>query len=60
VIEKAGQFSQNVHFIVSGDVYLMNKECAYEYAILTKGSYFGDISILLNQPNIYTYAYNDL
>jgi hypothetical protein len=31
----------------------------YEYAVLGKGSYFGDISILLNQPNLYSYAFND-
>lgn len=38
----------------------MNNECTYEYGILSKGSYFGDISILLNNPNFYSYAYNDL
>ena len=32
----------------------------YEYGILSKGSYFGDISILLNHPNTYSYTFNDL
>jgi hypothetical protein len=59
IMEKAGEYSKNVHFIVSGDVYIMNKDGNYEYAIVSKGSYFGDISILLNEPNLYSYAFND-
>ena len=29
VIEKAGEFSKKVHFIISGDISLMNKKCMY-------------------------------
>lgn len=36
----------------------MNKEGLYEYGILPDGSYFGDISILFDQPNEYAYYYN--
>lgn len=48
IIERAGQFSKSVHFIVNGEVIIMNKECLIEFGILSKGSYFGDISILMN------------
>ena len=30
----------------------------YNYGILKKGSYFGDISILLNKPNEFSYLYD--
>lgn len=30
----------------------------YEYAVLQEGNYFGDISILLDQPSDYSYCYN--
>jgi hypothetical protein len=40
-----------VHFIISGDVDIMNKENFYQYGVLSTGSYFGDISVLLNEPN---------
>ena len=36
----------------------MNKEGLYEYGILPDGSYFGDISILFDEPNEYSYFYN--
>ena len=31
----------------------------YEYGILHEGSYFGDISILTNQPNEFSYYNNN-
>lgn len=36
----------------------MNKEGLYEYGILSDGSYFGEISVLFDQPNEYSYFYN--
>lgn len=36
----------------------MNKDGLYEYAILSEGSYFGDISLLLDQPEEFSYFYN--
>jgi hypothetical protein len=37
----------------------MNKECAYEYGSISEGSYFGDISVLLREPNSFSYVSND-
>ena len=36
----------------------MNSNAMYEYAVLQEGNYFGDISILLDQPSDYSYCYN--
>jgi hypothetical protein len=36
----------------------MNKHGLYEYGILSEGSYFGDISLLLEQEEEFSYFYN--
>lgn len=36
----------------------MNKDGQYEYGVLNEGSYFGDISLLLNEANEFSYYYN--
>ena len=36
----------------------MNKYGLYEYGILSEGSYFGDISLLLEQEEEFSYFYN--
>ena len=30
----------------------------YQYGVIKQGSYFGDISVLLGRPNIFSYMYN--
>ena len=52
--------SKSVNFVIKGCVYIMNKECTYEYGQISEGSYFGDISILLREPNSFSYVSNDL
>ena len=49
--------SEKVYFIISGQIHIMNKEGLYEYGILQDGSYFGDISLLLNEENDYSFQY---
>lgn len=44
--------------ILSGSIYIMDSTGMYGYGILRSGSYFGDISILLNKVNQYSYFYN--
>ena len=58
IIEHANQMSKRVHFIISGQIYLMNREGMYEYGIIHEGSYFGDLSLLLNYQNEFSYHYN--
>ena len=58
IIEHSGKKPKNVHFILSGTAHIMNREGMYEYGLLQEGSYFGDISILLDQPSEYSYYYN--
>ena len=58
IIEHSNQISKRVHFIISGQIYLMNREGMYEYGIIHEGSYFGEISILLNDENEFSYHYN--
>jgi len=58
IIEMAGNVAQNVYFIISGEIHLMNKDGLYDYGMLGEGSYFGDISLLLDQPEEFTYLYN--
>ena len=37
----------------------MNKSGMYEYGIIHESGYFGDVSILLNQPSEYSYYNNN-
>lgn len=50
--------SDKVYFLISGLVHIMDKNGLYEYGIIHEGSYFGDISLLLDEPNEYSYCYN--
>ena len=36
----------------------MNKKGIFDYGVLDEGSYFGDISTLLDEPNEYSYFSN--
>lgn len=36
----------------------MDKEGMYDYGVIGKGGYFGDISILLEKPNAFSYMYD--
>jgi len=58
IIIKAGTRPKNVYFIISGQIHIMDKEGIYEYGILSDGSYFGDISLLLDQDEEFSYFYN--
>lgn len=58
IIEHSSLKSEQIHFILSGTVHIMNSDAMYEYAVLQDGNYFGDISILLDQPSDYSYCYN--
>ena len=40
--------SKRVYLILKGDIHIMSKDGLYEYAILNEGSYFGDISLLMD------------
>ena len=58
VLESAGHLSQSFNLIISGQIHIMNKSGMYDYGVIQEGSYFGDISILLNEPSDYSYMYN--
>lgn len=58
IIKSPYEISGHVYFIVAGQVHLMDSIGMYDYGILKKGSYFGDISILLDKPNEFSYWYD--
>jgi len=51
MVIKAGEKSEKIYFILSGEIYIMSQDGRFDYGVLTEGSYFGDISVLLKQPN---------
>lgn len=55
---KAGQISSKVYFILFGQIHVMSKCGLFEYSILSEGSMFGDISLLLNETNQFSYYYD--
>ena len=57
-IEHAEKMSSCVHFIIRGQVHIMDKNCLYHYGLLEVGSYFGDISVLQGTPNQFSFCYN--
>lgn len=57
-MNQAYKFSTHVHFIQSGKVYICDPMGLYQYGVMRKGSYFGDISIMLDRPNVFSYMYN--
>ena len=34
VIEEAGKIPKNIHFVLSGQIHIMNKEGMYEYGLI--------------------------
>ena len=58
VIEQGGKMSRNIYFILSGTILVLDKDCVHEYGRLHDGSYFGEISTLLDEPNSFSYGYN--
>jgi hypothetical protein len=58
VIEKSGEISKKIYFILRGQIHIMDKNGMYEYGIIHDDGYFGDISILLNQPSEFAYYNN--
>ena len=36
----------------------MDKTGMYDYGVINEGGYFGDISVLLNQPSEFSFFYN--
>jgi CRP-like cAMP-binding protein len=58
IMVKAGTKSKKIYFILSGNIHIMNCNGLYEYGILSDGSYFGDISLLLDQNEEFSYFYN--
>ena len=59
MIEKAGEYTKFMYFIINSNVHVMDKAGMYDYGVIGKGSYFGDISILLQQPNAFSYMYEN-
>jgi len=57
-IIEAGKMSKCIFFIIHGNVHVMDANGQYQYGILGEGSYFGDISAMLNEPNEFSYLYN--
>ena len=55
VFQPAGEKSKYVYFIISGKIHIMNKEGILEYGVLGEGSYFGDLSVMSNEPNEFAY-----
>lgn len=58
VIQDAEEMSFKIHFILSGQIHIMNKNGLFDYGRLEEGSYFGDISTMLNEYNEYAYFSN--
>jgi hypothetical protein len=44
--------------ILTGQIFIMDKFGMIEYGVLQEGSYFGDISIIFDEPNQYSYFYD--
>lgn len=57
-LSRAGEKSKKVHFILQGNVHVMNSNGIYDYAMIQEGGYYGDISTLLDMPDEFSYLYN--
>ena len=55
VLQPAMEKSTNIYLILSGKVHIMDPSGMIEYGILYEGSYFGDISLLNDEPNYFSY-----
>jgi len=58
VVEQSGRTSRTVNFIISGQIHIMNKDGLFDYGIIGEGGYFGDISVLLDEPENFSYFFN--
>lgn len=58
IVEPAGETPKNVYFITSGSIHLMDKNGLYEYGQLREGSSFGDVSLLLQEPEEFSYFHD--
>ena len=58
VILEAFDHSKYVYFILKGEVHVMDTFGLYDYALVETGSYFGELSIILERPNEYSYFYD--
>ena len=43
--------SNYFYMILSGPIYIMDKNCMFWYGSLEDGSYFGDISVFFDEPS---------
>ena len=55
IMQNAGEKSKCIYFIISGEVHIMNKSGILKYGTLSEGSYFGDLSVMSNEPNEFAY-----
>jgi signal-transduction protein with cAMP-binding, CBS, and nucleotidyltransferase domain len=58
IVENAGETPKNVYFITSGAIHLMDNNGLYDYGILREGCCFGDVSLLLEEPEEFSYFYD--
>jgi len=56
-IQNSRNFSENVHFILSGEIHLMDRNNYHTYGYLGRGSYFGEIGVLMNCLNQFDYIF---
>lgn len=55
---RADDMSKNVHFIISGKVHIMDKDGLYLYGSIGEGAMFGEISLLRDEPEEFSYYYD--
>lgn len=58
IIDNAFDEARYIHFIIRGEVHMMDHTGMYDYGIIQKGSYFGDVSVILRKPNEFSYLYD--
>ena len=57
-MEYAGTYSSKVRFILSGQIHIMDRYGMYDYGVVSEGGYFGEISVLLDEPAEFSYMFN--
>jgi len=50
--------SEGVYFIILGQIIVMDSTGKFKYTTLSEESFFGEMSLLLNEPNQYSYFYD--
>lgn len=58
MIIEANTFSKGVYFILNGEIHVMDSQKLFRYTTLSEGSFFGEMSLLGNELNEYSYCYN--